>query len=400
MLPYPRFSHDFPRFPTISRPPPPPRSNARTPSALLAQPHDETPSAEAPGARSLLSCALWCGMGRLWRGMGGMGRPEPLSAHYPHRQQGLSGFHETRDPRHGYCLARGAGCPLGRREFRGFHETRITRHETRLFFESRLFLRNALGCFVKLRLVALGSISATISLGNKDGSLGKREVCDRIMQPTFPVRDGKHGMNFFAILGLWPKFTSCRRKKNQFMAPNSVAVLAVLGAALVCAPKLHSADPGQRLFAGLADEYRTEVRPIMRQFCLGCHSTAARVGELDLERFATLAEVRGDTKTWLKVVEMLDNGEMPPESARPPSSEQRTKTARLGRTSSPCRGFGQCRRPGTGRSAAAQQCRVHLHDPGLDSSRLESGPRIPHRYARREKDSRIPATRSSCHRPC
>ena len=76
-------------------------------------------------ARSLLSCALWRGMGRLWRGMGG-GRP-------PHRQHGLSGFHETRDPRPGYCLVRGAGCPLGRREFRGFHETRITRHETRLF---------------------------------------------------------------------------------------------------------------------------------------------------------------------------------------------------------------------------------------------------------------------------
>ena len=85
-------------------------------------------------ARSLLSCALWSGMGRLWRGMGGMGRPEPLSAHHPHRQQRLSGFHETRDPRHGYCQARGAS----QREFRGFHETRITRHESRLFFETRL----------------------------------------------------------------------------------------------------------------------------------------------------------------------------------------------------------------------------------------------------------------------
>ena len=30
--------------------------------------------------------------------------------------------HETRDPRHGYCLARGAS----QREFRGFHATRIT----------------------------------------------------------------------------------------------------------------------------------------------------------------------------------------------------------------------------------------------------------------------------------
>ena len=52
-------------------------------------------------ARSLLSCALWRGMGRLWRGMGGMGRPEPLPAHRPHQQEGLSGFHGSRDTNHG-----------------------------------------------------------------------------------------------------------------------------------------------------------------------------------------------------------------------------------------------------------------------------------------------------------
>ena len=46
----------------------------------------------------------------------------------PHQQQGLSGFHETRDPRHGYCQARGAS----RREFRGVHESRDTNHESRL----------------------------------------------------------------------------------------------------------------------------------------------------------------------------------------------------------------------------------------------------------------------------
>ena len=62
---------------------------------------------------------------------------------------------------------------------------------------------------------------------------------------------------------------------------------------------------------------------MMQQFCLGCHSTALRVGELDLERFRTLAEVRRDTKTWLKVVEMLDNGEMPPTAAKQPAPERR-----------------------------------------------------------------------------
>ena len=51
-------------------------------------------------ARSRLSCALWRSMGRLWRGMGGMGRPEPLPAHHPRQQQGLSGFHEPRVTKH------------------------------------------------------------------------------------------------------------------------------------------------------------------------------------------------------------------------------------------------------------------------------------------------------------
>ena len=119
--PFPTISHDFPAFPGPPTPPPP----IKCPRAVRLSWSAARTAAPCRAARSLLSCALWRGMGRLWRGMGG-GSP-------PHRQHGLSGFHETRDPRPGYCLARGAGCPLGRREFRGFHETRNTSHESRLF---------------------------------------------------------------------------------------------------------------------------------------------------------------------------------------------------------------------------------------------------------------------------
>ena len=101
-----------------------PLLGTKTPSASVG----DVPAGDGRAARSLLSCALWRGMGRLWRGMGGMGRPEPLSAQRPHQQQGLSGFHATRDPRHGYCQARGAS----RREFRGVHESRDTKHESQL----------------------------------------------------------------------------------------------------------------------------------------------------------------------------------------------------------------------------------------------------------------------------
>ena len=86
---------------------------------------------------------------------------------------------------------------------------------------------------------------------------------------------------------------------------------------------LFAAEPKADRFAGLAGEFSEKTRPLMKQFCLECHSTAKQDGELDLERFAKLDDVRRGTKAWLKVVEMLDNGEMPPKDAKPISVEQR-----------------------------------------------------------------------------
>ncbi len=76
-------------------------------------------------------------------------------------------------------------------------------------------------------------------------------------------------------------------------------------------------------FDAIGSEYAHEIRPLMTQFCLKCHSTAKQKGDLDLQRFTKLDEVRRGTKVWLKVAEMLDNGEMPPEDSKQPSSEQR-----------------------------------------------------------------------------
>jgi Protein of unknown function (DUF1587)/Planctomycete cytochrome C len=66
----------------------------------------------------------------------------------------------------------------------------------------------------------------------------------------------------------------------------------------------------------LAAEYELDVRPLLTKYCLKCHSTKARQGDLDLERFVSLAHARQDTKVWLKVAEQLDQGEMPPEEAK------------------------------------------------------------------------------------
>jgi len=73
----------------------------------------------------------------------------------------------------------------------------------------------------------------------------------------------------------------------------------------------------------LRQQYAEQIHSILQQFCLDCHSTEKQEGELDLQRFATLADVRRDPKAWQKVAEMLDNGEMPPEDSEQPDDTQR-----------------------------------------------------------------------------
>ena len=79
-----------------------------------------------------------------------------------------------------------------------------------------------------------------------------------------------------------------------------------------------------------AAEFRNRIRPLIAKHCLGCHSARKKKGGLDLERFATLDQVRADIEPWQAVLEMLENGEMPPEGKpRPRPEEFRFVTGRL-----------------------------------------------------------------------
>jgi hypothetical protein len=65
-------------------------------------------------------------------------------------------------------------------------------------------------------------------------------------------------------------------------------------------------------FPQLEKAYEKEVKPLLRQYCIDCHSTENRKGELDLEQMATLNVARRKPSIWIKVLEMLQQGEMPP----------------------------------------------------------------------------------------
>ncbi len=78
-------------------------------------------------------------------------------------------------------------------------------------------------------------------------------------------------------------------------------------------------------FPQLEQDYRSQILPLLKTYCLECHSTEAKEGELDLQRFAKLADIRRDPKPWPGVVEMVGTKEMPPEDSKQPTAEERQK---------------------------------------------------------------------------
>ncbi len=81
---------------------------------------------------------------------------------------------------------------------------------------------------------------------------------------------------------------------------------------------------GERTPTGYtADKYASVVQPLVKKYCLDCHSTKAKKGSLDLERFASLDQVRKDLKPWQQTIEMLEAGEMPPKGKPQPTADER-----------------------------------------------------------------------------
>lgn len=82
-------------------------------------------------------------------------------------------------------------------------------------------------------------------------------------------------------------------------------------------PAQETAENPQKVFASLQAEYTTTQKAVLQKYCVNCHSAAKKEGELDLERFHSVADLRRDVVPWQRVIEMLRDGEMPPADAKP-----------------------------------------------------------------------------------
>lgn len=69
-------------------------------------------------------------------------------------------------------------------------------------------------------------------------------------------------------------------------------------------------------FASMAATYVQEALPVLKKFCFSCHNREAKEGEIDLQRFANLGDVRQAPQAWESALAMLQSEQMPPEGSQ------------------------------------------------------------------------------------
>ena len=92
--------------------------------------------------------------------------------------------------------------------------------------------------------------------------------------------------------------------------PTFLGAFLALSLSLVAQPD----DPRQKHF------WKT-VRPILREHCYSCHNGEDKKAGLNLERYDFIISIVRDGERFHKVMEVVENGTMPP-NIRPPMSEQ------------------------------------------------------------------------------
>jgi hypothetical protein len=68
-----------------------------------------------------------------------------------------------------------------------------------------------------------------------------------------------------------------------------------------------------------------QILPLLDRYCLACHDTDKQEGDLNLERFHSLTDVRRNPAVWQKVLDQLQDREMPPEKKKQPTSAEHSR---------------------------------------------------------------------------
>lgn len=92
---------------------------------------------------------------------------------------------------------------------------------------------------------------------------------------------------------------------------------------LILAGLLSGLSSGAKIDPPARSTFDKEGLPYFKEFCLSCHSTEKKEGEFDIEVLFDLSKSSSKGRSWRKIVEMVDSGEMPPKEAKQPTQERK-----------------------------------------------------------------------------
>lgn len=80
---------------------------------------------------------------------------------------------------------------------------------------------------------------------------------------------------------------------------------------------------GHAVAVRAAEDFDRAILPVLEHHCNTCHSTEKQKGDLDLERFTSVAEIKKHPMVWENVLDQLASNEMPPKKEPPLPAAQK-----------------------------------------------------------------------------
>ncbi|MCH8923257.1 MAG: DUF1587 domain-containing protein, partial [Planctomycetes bacterium] len=87
----------------------------------------------------------------------------------------------------------------------------------------------------------------------------------------------------------------------------------------------HSRAQDTAAVRAIERDFPAAIQPLLKRYCFECHSEDEAEADINLAAFRSIADVRKQTKVWLKVREMCDTRQMPPKDAKQPSEAERVR---------------------------------------------------------------------------
>ena len=73
----------------------------------------------------------------------------------------------------------------------------------------------------------------------------------------------------------------------------------------------------------LNQRFTKEIKPLMAKHCFECHGNGKHKGDMTLDKFSDWKSVQADKPVWQTVVDVLQQGLMPPEEKPQPSQKEK-----------------------------------------------------------------------------